>query len=121
MPRRILPIPHASGEANTARGARFRDRRLTRYAVSWHPPVVLWPLEVSSGVFRESELNTKVRTSRERRKHAMLAHRLNSLQQIAGGIRFHNVPSCSCIEGFTHHLRRVMLGDEQNFKTSLPL
>src|SRR5260370_6524451 len=40
MTRRTPPILHASGEARTNRGVQFRDRRLTRYGVSWQilPP-----------------------------------------------------------------------------------
>src|SRR5207245_9292146 len=35
MLHRILPIPHASGEANTNPGVQFRDHRLIGYAASW--------------------------------------------------------------------------------------
>ena len=71
-------------------------------------------------VFMNLNSARSVWTARQRR-HAMLTHRLDSLQQIAGGIRFHNVASCSGIQGLTHHLGRIMLGDKQNLETRLPL
>src|ERR1700722_3551068 len=117
MPRRRLPTLRVSGEANIGRGARFRDRQLTRYAVSWHPPEMWLCRRTTSDILINPNSRQHVRAARERGKHAMLTYRLNSFQQIAGGIRLHNVPSCSSIQRLPHHLRRVMLGDEQNFKT----
>jgi hypothetical protein len=44
----------------------------------------------------------------------MLAYRLYRLQQIPRSIRFHHITPSSGIQSLTHHLRRVVLGDEQN-------
>jgi hypothetical protein len=46
----------------------------------------------------------------------MLAYSLYSLQQIARGIRFHNVTPGPRIQGLAHHLRRIMLSNEQNLE-----
>src|ERR1700681_3630386 len=51
----------------------------------------------------------------------MLAHRLYRLQQIPREILFHDVPSSPRSQGLTHHLRRVMLRNEQNFEPGSPL
>ncbi len=52
----------------------------------------------------------------------MLAYCFNRFQQIAGGIRLHHITSGSRIQRLSHHMWRVMLSDEQNFKISrLPL
>jgi hypothetical protein len=52
----------------------------------------------------------------------MLTHRVDSLQEIASGIRFHNISFGARIQGLSHHLRRIVLSNEQNLKIgSLPL
>jgi len=47
----------------------------------------------------------------------MLADRLYRFQQIAGSVRLYNISSRTRIQGLPHHLRRVMLGNEQNLET----
>ena len=55
--------------------------------------------------------------SRQCCKDAMLAHRLYRIEQIAGRIRLHNIPLCPSIQSLTHHLRRIVLRNEENLKT----
>jgi hypothetical protein len=45
----------------------------------------------------------------------MLAHRLYRFQQVTGGIGLYDIPAGAGIQRFTHHLRRVVLGNEQHF------
>src|SRR5580700_4558351 len=58
-----------------------------------------------------------VRDLRQCCKNPMLTYRLYGLQQIASGIRLHDIPSCSRVQSLAHHLRRIMLRNEQNLET----
>jgi len=46
----------------------------------------------------------------------MLTDGFDGFQQISGGVRFNDVASSARIQGLAHHLRRVMLSDEQDFQ-----
>ncbi len=46
----------------------------------------------------------------------MLANRFHRREQIARGIRLDNVSPGPSVQGFPHHLRRIMLRNEKNLK-----
>lgn len=66
-------------------------------------------------------MHTRSIASVERSKYPMLTHCFHCLQQIARRIGLDYVSSGASVQGFAHHLRRVVLSDEQNLKLrSLP-
>src|SRR5260370_16546349 len=58
--------------------------------------------------------------SSERGKHPVLAHCLYSFQQVPRSIGLQDIPSGPCFQCLPHHLRRVMLRDEQNLRARRP-
>jgi hypothetical protein len=57
--------------------------------------------------------------SRQRREYSMFAYRLDGFQQVTSCIGLHYITSGTRVKSLAHHLRRVVLGDEQNLKAGL--
>jgi hypothetical protein len=60
-----------------------------------------------------------LRIASQRSENPVLADRLNGLEQISRGVGFDNITAGARIQGLAHHLRRVVLGDKQNFRASV--
>src|SRR5260370_5257524 len=81
------------------------------------------PSGTDSPNFQPTLPGSSIRTksvSSERGKHPVLAHCLYSFQQVPRSIGLHDIPSGPCFQCLPHHLRRVMLRDEQNLRARRP-